>query len=77
MMRRLTEATYFTAVETDPKVLLRCVPRPAITGMIATAIPAAIRPYSMAVAPDSSARKALSFVLTKLAHSRYVPWYKY
>jgi len=32
-----------------------------MTGMITTAIPAAISPYSMAVAPDSSRRKAISW----------------
>ena len=37
-----------------PKVVLNLPPTPCTAGMIATAIPAAIRPYSMAVAPDSS-----------------------
>src|ERR1700687_1445715 len=36
------------------KVVLSCVPRPLTTAMIATEMPAAMRPYSMAVAPDSS-----------------------
>jgi hypothetical protein len=40
---------------------LRWVPSPVIAGMIATAIPAAIRPYSIAVAADSSLTKALNF----------------
>jgi hypothetical protein len=34
--------------------VLRLVPTPLTAVMIATAIPAAIRPYSIAVAPDSS-----------------------
>jgi hypothetical protein len=51
----------FSAVEIDPNEVLRWVPRPVITGMIATEIPAAMRPYSIAVAPDSSAMNALSF----------------
>ena len=38
------------------------VPTPLITAIRATAMPVAIKPYSMAVAPDSSLRKALSFV---------------
>jgi hypothetical protein len=46
------QQTYFNAVETVEKVLFNWVPRPCTTAMIATAIPAAIRPYSMAVAPD-------------------------
>jgi hypothetical protein len=37
-------------------VVLRLVPTPLTTVMITTEIPAAIRPYSMAVAPVSSAR---------------------
>jgi hypothetical protein len=57
---RHLEASYFKALETDPNVDLRLVPKPFTTGMIMTAIPAAIRPYSMAVAPDSSLRKAVS-----------------
>src|SRR5664280_645342 len=43
-----------------PKVVLSCVPRPKTTAMIATEMPAAIRPYSMAVAPDSFFRNATS-----------------
>ena len=35
-------------------VLLNCVPRPLTTAMIATEMPAAIKPYSIAVAPDGS-----------------------
>jgi hypothetical protein len=44
---------YFRAVETDENVLFRLVPRACTVAMIATEIPAAIRPYSIAVAPDS------------------------
>ena len=43
---------YFSAVETDEKVVFRLVPRACTVAMMATEIPAAIRPYSMAVAPD-------------------------
>lgn len=50
-----------SADEIVENVVLRWVPRPVITGIIATAIPAAIRPYSMAVAADSSFRKAMRF----------------
>jgi hypothetical protein len=48
---------YFSAVETDPNVVLRLVPVPLSPAMMATPIPDAIRPYSMAVAPDSSLKK--------------------
>jgi hypothetical protein len=38
------------------KVVVNFEPTPCTTAMIATEMPAAIRPYSMAVAPDSSFR---------------------
>src|ERR1035437_1958446 len=44
--------------ETLLKVALSCVPRPLTTALIATEMPAAIMPYSMAVAPDSFFRNA-------------------
>jgi len=43
-----------SADEIVDKVVLRCVPSPAITGIIAMAIPVAMRPYSIAVAALSS-----------------------
>jgi hypothetical protein len=45
---------YFNCVEIELNVVLSFVPRPFTTAMMAMEIPAAIRPYSMAVAPDSS-----------------------
>ena len=45
-------ANYFNAVETDEKVVFRLVPSACTVAMMATAMPAAIRPYSMAVAPE-------------------------
>jgi hypothetical protein len=51
---------YFTALETEANVPLRLLPVPFNTAMMATAMPEAIRPYSMAVAPDSSLKKATS-----------------
>jgi hypothetical protein len=45
-----TEAAYFNCDEIEEKVVLSFVPRPFTTLMIATEMPAAIRPYSMAVA---------------------------
>jgi hypothetical protein len=61
MKETLAEVAYLSAVEIAENVVLSLVPRPVITGMIATAMPAAIRPYSMAVAADSSCKKAISF----------------
>jgi hypothetical protein len=40
-------------------VVLSCEPSELTTAIIATEIPAAIKPYSMAVAPDSSLTKRL------------------
>jgi len=53
---------HFNCDEIDENVVLSLVPRPLTTLIMATEMPAAIRPYSMAVAPDSSFTKALSFV---------------
>ena len=41
-------------LEIDVNWVFNPVPRPFTTAMMAKAIPAAIRPYSIAVAPDSS-----------------------
>jgi hypothetical protein len=48
---------YLSAVETDENVVFRFVPRPCTTAMIATEMPAAMSPYSMAVAAVSSFKK--------------------
>jgi hypothetical protein len=58
--RRAMSALYFNAFFTVPKVELSFVPSPCTTVMIATEIPAAMSPYSIAVAPDSSAQKRLN-----------------
>lgn len=47
----LKEGAYFNEVLIVVKVLLRVVPKPFTAAMIASAMPAAIRPYSIAVAP--------------------------
>jgi len=47
---------YFSELLMVSKFVLSLVPRPFTAVMIAIAMPAAIRPYSMAVAPDSSLR---------------------
>ncbi len=48
---------YLSDVLIAPNLVLRLPPMPFTAPMIASEIPAAIRPYSMAVAPDSSFRK--------------------
>ena len=45
---------HFKEVLIEPNLSFIVLPRPFTTVMIASAIPAAIRPYSIAVAPDSS-----------------------
>ena len=52
-------AAYFNAVDTEVNVVFNEEPRLATTVMIATAMPAAMRPYSIAVAPDSSRNKRM------------------
>jgi hypothetical protein len=51
---------YFNEVLTELKVELIPDPTPFTTAMIAIAIPTAMRPYSMAVAPDSSLKNIAS-----------------
>lgn len=43
---------YLSCVEILPKLVFSLVPMPFTAAMMATDMPAAIRPYSMAVAPD-------------------------
>jgi hypothetical protein len=45
---------YLSELLIEVKLLLRVVPRVLTIVIMASAIPAAIRPYSIAVAPDSS-----------------------
>jgi hypothetical protein len=47
---------YFSELLIDVNIVLRLEPRPFTMAMIASAMPAAIKPYSIAVAPDSSER---------------------
>src|SRR5258708_37615243 len=51
--------SYFSELLMLSNFVLSWVPRPFTMVMIAIAIPAAIRPYSMAVAPDSSLKNDL------------------
>src|SRR5258708_3879412 len=55
-LRRETEI-YFSELLIEVNCVLRLVPRPLTTAIIASAIPAAIRPYSIAGTPDSSDKK--------------------
>src|SRR5579864_8916861 len=57
-------ALYLSAVLTLENVVLRFDPKPWTVAMIATATPAAIKPYSIAVTPRSSRakRKASCFI---------------
>jgi len=57
---------YLSAFWTLVNVALRFVPTFFTTVMIATEIPAAIRPYSIAVAPDSFFRNATKYFIEGL-----------
>jgi hypothetical protein len=48
---------YFSELLMAVYCVFRFVPSPLTTAIMASAIPAAIRPYSIAVAPDSSDKK--------------------
>jgi hypothetical protein len=56
-------SSYLSAAETVLNVAFKFVPSACTVAMIATAMPAAMRPYSMAVAPDSSFTKRKKSVL--------------
>jgi hypothetical protein len=60
----LDHARYLSAVYTLVKVVLSLDPRLPTTVMIATEIPAAMSPYSMAVAPVSSRKKCRMVLVT-------------
>ena len=59
------KAAYLRADETEVNVVLSFVPRPLVTVIIATAIPAAIRPYSMAVACYAAAANCLAALIVE------------
>ena len=44
--------TYFSELLMDENIVLRLLPKPFTAAMIASEMPAAISPYSIAVAPD-------------------------
>jgi hypothetical protein len=55
---------YLRLLEIEVNLVLSVEPRPFTVAMIASAIPAAIRPYSIAVAPDSSfTKRAITFFI--------------
>jgi hypothetical protein len=58
--RQFQAPSYLSAAWIEVNVMFSLDPRPLVTAMIATAIPAAIRPYSMAVAAVSSRIKLIS-----------------
>lgn len=65
--------SYFSWVDTLVKVSLSLVPRPLTAAMMATEMPAAIRPYSMAVAPESFLRNAMSFDIVHIPRGLDAP----
>src|ERR1700704_5324790 len=65
---------FASELETFENVVLSCPPREFTTAIIATEMPAAIRPYSMAVAPDSSFAKRLTRVFIVFAPYGSTVW---
>src|SRR5258705_4666625 len=68
-LQQVSEVAYadFIVVVTVLKVAPICEPRPRAAAMMPTAIRAAMRPYSMAVAPDSSfTKRSTWFFMTTL-----------
>ena len=57
---RRVSAAYFNELLIEENLLLSLVPSPFTIAMMASEMPAAISPYSMAVAPDSSVRNLRS-----------------
>ena len=57
---------YFRPVEIEVNLVLSLEPSPFTAAMMASAMPAAISPYSMAVAPDSSPRNRRMVVIGRL-----------
>jgi len=66
-------ACYFSEELMLVNIPFRLVPRPLTAAMIAIEMPAAIRPYSMAVAPPSSARNfaKIRFMVSSKARSKF------
>jgi hypothetical protein len=58
---------YFSEVLIATKLVLRALPTPLTAVMMTIAIPAAIKPYSMAVAPESSDKNLAKFRFNKSA----------
>src|SRR5205823_5250412 len=57
------QGCYFSKLLMSVNLVFRLVPRPLTTAMIASEMPAAISPYSIAVAPHSSAKDFLRMLL--------------
>jgi hypothetical protein len=57
---------YFNDVLIDANLVLSFEPIPLTTAIIASEMPAAMRPYSMAVAAVSSARNSLTIFMAAL-----------
>jgi hypothetical protein len=62
-VKKSTDA-YFSEVLIEVNLAFRLLPRPLTTAIMASEMPAAIRPYSMAVAPDSFfTKRAIRFFI--------------
>ena len=62
VVARTGQLSYFRAVDTLVKVVFKAVPVACTAAMIAMEIPAAIKPYSIAVAPDWSFQNLVRYL---------------
>jgi hypothetical protein len=67
----LKRRSYFSEVLIELNLVLSLVPRPFTDAMIAMEMPAAISPYSMAVAPVSSRKNLISKLMIRFYRSIY------
>ena len=70
---KATAGSYLSCVETLVKVVFRWVPIELTATTIPIEIPEAMRQYSMAVAPDSCLRNAITLDIREALHSSHVP----
>jgi hypothetical protein len=69
--------TYFSDVLIEANLVLSFDPIPLTTAMIASEMPAAMRPYSMAVAAVSSARNSLMIFIAALRRNAELMRHKF
>jgi hypothetical protein len=77
MLQETQAAIHFSLLETSENVVLSLLPRVETAVIIVTAISDAIRPYSIAVAPDSLQMKTFSLHIRRLSRGQFPAGRKY